>query len=96
MENKLKAKIEALLKRYPFLAKAKRIIIGIIGGVVLVCGLAMMVLPGPAFIVIPAGLAILALEFEWSRRLLRKVRAFFRRSRARYRARKRASGSACP
>ena len=35
----------------------------------------MLVLPGPAFIVIPAGLAILALEFAWARRLLQRARA---------------------
>jgi hypothetical protein len=33
----------------------------------------MMVLPGPAFIVIPFGVGILATEFAWARRLLRKV-----------------------
>jgi tellurite resistance protein TerC len=31
-------------------------------------------LPGPAFIVIPIGLAILASEYAWARRWLRKVR----------------------
>jgi hypothetical protein len=30
----------------------------------------MIVLPGPAMIVIPLGLAILATEFPWARRLL--------------------------
>jgi putative transmembrane protein PGPGW len=34
----------------------------------------MLVLPGPAVVVIPAGLAILATEFPWARRLLRQVR----------------------
>jgi len=33
-----------------------------------------LVLPGPAFIVIPLGLAILATEYAWARRWLRKVR----------------------
>jgi uncharacterized protein (TIGR02611 family) len=42
-------------------------------GVVLVAGgLAMLVLPGPAFVVIPIGLAILSLEFAWAGRLLDK------------------------
>jgi hypothetical protein len=35
---------------------------------------ALIVLPGPAFLVIPAGLAILATEFLWARRLLLYVR----------------------
>lgn len=34
----------------------------------------MVVLPGPAFIFIPAGLAILATEFIWARKLLQKVK----------------------
>lgn len=47
----------------------------ILGGTVLLLGVAMIVLPGPAFIVIPAGLAILAIEFAWARRWLRSARA---------------------
>ena len=54
---------------------AKRIAIGIVGGSVLLVGVAMIVLPGPAFIVIPAGLAILGIEFAWARSWLRKVKA---------------------
>ena len=44
----------------------KRLSVVLIGGTVLLVGLALIVLPGPAFIVIPAGLAILALEFAWA------------------------------
>lgn len=53
---------------------ARRIAISVLGGSVLVAGVAMIVLPGPAFIVIPLGLAILGLEFAWARHWLRKVR----------------------
>jgi tellurite resistance protein TerC len=35
------------------------------------------VLPGPAFIVIPIGLGILAIEFEWARRWLRRARELY-------------------
>jgi tellurite resistance protein TerC len=52
---------------------AKRLIIGVVGFTILAIGVAMMVLPGPAFIVIPIGVGILATEFAWARRLLRKV-----------------------
>jgi hypothetical protein len=31
-------------------------------------------LPGPAFLVIPAGLAILAIEFAWAKHWLRQAR----------------------
>ena len=46
----------------------KRILVTVVGGTVLALGLAMVVLPGPAIVVIPAGLAILAIEFAWARR----------------------------
>lgn len=42
----------------------------VVGGTVTLIGVALIVLPGPAFIVIPAGLAILAIEFKWARRWL--------------------------
>ena len=53
----------------------KRIVVMVVGGTVLAIGVALVVLPGPAFIVIPAGLAILAVEFAWARRWLRSARA---------------------
>ncbi len=52
----------------------RRILIAVVGCTVLALGLALIVLPGPAFLVIPAGLAILGLEFAWARRWLHKVR----------------------
>jgi tellurite resistance protein TerC len=53
---------------------ARRIAVALVGGTVLLVGLALIVLPGPAFVVIPVGLAILGLEFAWARRWLRKVK----------------------
>ncbi|MBI4455586.1 MAG: PGPGW domain-containing protein [Acidobacteria bacterium] len=57
---------------------ARKIVVLVIGGTVLAIGVALIVLPGPAVVVIPAGLAILATEFLWARKLLRhlKARAF--------------------
>ena len=66
----------------PTVRVAKRIVVAIIGGTVLVFGIALIVLPGPAIIVIPAGLAILATEFVWARRWLLKVREMTARFRA--------------
>lgn len=54
---------------------AKRIVVAAIGGTVMFIGVAMVVLPGPAFVVIPLGLAILATEFVWARRWLRKLKS---------------------
>ena len=53
---------------------AKRLVIFVVGTTVLLCGVVMIVLPGPAIVVIPAGLIILGSEFAWARRLLRRVR----------------------
>lgn len=53
----------------------RRIAVTVLGGTVLTLGIALIVLPGPAFLVIPAGLAILAIEFAWARRWLRSARA---------------------
>ncbi len=52
----------------------KRIAIAVVGFTVLLIGVAMIILPGPAFIVIPAGLGILAVEFAWAKRLLVEVK----------------------
>lgn len=57
--------------------QAKRLIIGTIGFTVVLIGAAMIVLPGPAILVIPAGLGILATEFVWARRLLKVVKSKF-------------------
>ena len=57
----------------------KRVVIAVVGGTVLALGIALIVLPGPAFLVIPAGLAILAFEFAWARRWLRSARAILPR-----------------
>lgn len=47
-----------------------RVLYIVVGFTVLLGGLAMLVTPGPAFIVIPVGLALLSMEFAWAERLL--------------------------
>ncbi len=54
---------------------AKRIAIAVVGTTVLLVGIALIVLPGPALIVIPIGLAILSVEFAWARSWLKRIRA---------------------
>jgi tellurite resistance protein TerC len=61
----------------------RRTVVAVIGFTVLLIGLAMVVLPGPAVVVIPLGLAILATEFVWARRVLEKARATIARKGAR-------------
>lgn len=52
----------------------KRLIIAVVGFTTLLIGVAMIILPGPAIIVIPVGLGILATEFVWARKLLKKIK----------------------
>ncbi|HEY5807395.1 MAG TPA: PGPGW domain-containing protein [Povalibacter sp.] len=54
---------------------ARRCAIALVGGTVVLIGIVMIVFPGPAIIVIPAGLAILGLEFAWAKQWLQKIRA---------------------
>ena len=48
----------------------RKCLVALLGGALLIAGVAMLVLPGPAVVVIPAALAILAVEFLWARRWL--------------------------
>ena len=52
----------------------RRIAISIVGFTILLLGLVMIVLPGPALLFIPIGLAILATEFLWARRILEELK----------------------
>ena len=61
--------------------QAKRLIIVVIGFTILAAGVAMIVLPGPAVVVIPVGLAVLATEFIWARKLLVTVKERIERMR---------------
>ena len=54
---------------------ARRCAIALVGGTVVLIGILMIVFPGPAIVVIPAGLAILSLEFAWAKDWLRRVKA---------------------
>lgn len=56
------------------LKQIKRIVVAVIGFTILAFGILLIVFPGPAFIVIPVGLSILATEFVWAKRLLEKVK----------------------
>ena len=53
----------------------RKILVAIMGGTVLLIGVIMIVTPGPAILVIPAGLAILATEFAWARHYKAKLDA---------------------
>ncbi len=52
--------------------RLRKTLVAIIGSTMVLFGLLLIVLPGPAVIVIPLGLAILASEFTWARRVLKR------------------------
>jgi len=52
--------------------RLRRFLIGTIGFSVVLIGLVMIVLPGPAIIIVPLGVGILASEFAWARRVWRR------------------------
>jgi tellurite resistance protein TerC len=55
--------------------QARRAVILVLGSSILLVGLAMVVLPGPAILVVPLGLSILGIEFAWARRWLARMHA---------------------
>jgi uncharacterized protein (TIGR02611 family) len=67
---KLIEKLEARRATHRERSRMYRIAFGILGMLILLGGLVMLVTPGPAFVLIPIGLAMLSLEFVWAERLL--------------------------
>lgn len=63
-----------LAKMSDLLKWPRRIIVAVAGGSVVLFGITLLVLPGPAFVVIPVGLGILSFEFVWARRWLAKLK----------------------
>ncbi len=53
-----------------FRRQSKKVLIGIVGGLVVLIGLVMIPYPGPGWLVVFAGLAILATEFEFASKVL--------------------------
>ncbi|WP_238592205.1 TIGR02611 family protein [Leifsonia sp. ALI-44-B] len=89
--------LRAHLDKWPWARAAYRIAVALIGGTVVVVGLIMVPLPGPGWLVVFLGFAILGTEFAWAK----KVAAFVKRQLARFwawynarRARKRAGAAA--
>lgn len=58
-----------------FQQAAKRTVVTVLGVAVLIVGVALLVLPGPGWAVIFAGLALLATEYDWAHRLYTRAKA---------------------
>ena len=61
--------------------RAKRLARIVFGLTLLAIGAALLVLPGPGILTLGIGLAILAAEFVWARRLLDRFKEHFQRGR---------------
>jgi hypothetical protein len=71
-----------LLEKLP--APVRKIVVGILGVTVIVVGILMIVLPGPAFLVIPVGILLLGTEFMWAQKLGEKLLAGLARLREKW------------
>ena len=71
--SKWATKLAERRESYKDRGRLYRIMFIIAGAIVTLGGLAMLVLPGPAFVVIPIGLAMLAMEFAWAESMLEKA-----------------------
>ncbi|WP_022894502.1 TIGR02611 family protein [Agromyces subbeticus] len=72
--------IRRRIERRPGLRRAYRIAVGVLGGMIALLGLLLVPLPGPGWLVVFLGLAILGTEFAWAKRLA----AFTKRQLARF------------
>ena len=66
-------RLEAQRERHRQRPLVVRVLYIVVGFTLLLGGVAMLVLPGPAFLVIPVGLALLSLEFAWAENLLERA-----------------------
>lgn len=55
-------------------SRPKRIAIGFVGGIVLAVGIVAIPYPGPGWLIVFAGLGILATEFDWAQRVLDRAK----------------------
>jgi uncharacterized protein (TIGR02611 family) len=62
-------KARAWVARHPRLELAYRIAVAVFGGILTVGGLILVPLPGPGWLVVFLGLAVLGTEFHWARRI---------------------------
>ncbi len=51
----------------------KRVLVTVVGMIVLLIGLVLVFVPGPAIVVVPLGLGILSIEYAWARSWLKKI-----------------------
>ena len=62
--------VRAFFARHRTLDLVYRVVVGVIGTAVVLGGIALIPLPGPGWLIVFAGLALLSTEFAWAGRLL--------------------------
>lgn len=55
-------------------SRSKKVLVGIAGGVVVLVGIVAIPYPGPGWLIVFAGLAILSTEYAWAHRILAELR----------------------
>ncbi len=66
----------------------RKIIVSVVGGLIFVAGIIMLVTPGPAVVLIPLGLLLLASEFKWAEEWAQKVLNLLHRAREKWHQRR--------
>lgn len=64
------------------MAVVKRFFVALIGGTLVLVGIALLVLPGPGIVIMFGGLALLASEFLWARRAMQHCKSAFTEARS--------------
>lgn len=78
-------------ERAPWSIVLYRILVGVIGGAIMLAGIVLIPLPGPGWLIVFLGLAVLGTEFHIARRLARWLRAQLAKFWAWWRARRAAA-----
>lgn len=71
LRQDIQRRVHAVQRHYHDAGPALRVLWLLAAFVVILAGIAMTILPGPAVVVIPVGLAMLAVRFRWAQRALR-------------------------
>lgn len=66
----IRIRVDRVQRAYRGHGRIFRVLWVVAGATIVIAGLAMTIFPGPAIIVLPVGMAMLAAEFAWARRLL--------------------------
>ena len=79
-------------ERKSLASQTKRIAVTVIGVVLVLAGAVLLVVPGPGILVVLAGLAVLASEYDWAQDILHWARHRYQQTRRKLDARRRQAG----